>query len=120
MKKFVSLSLVFLFTVVLSTSVFAAPADPDEIVPLSRGNYYLTSGYSTILNVNTGLGTSSIEVYNLAQNGAGIWVRINSNEQAIHMGGSAAWTVGWGNHAVQAKIANGPVGTYAIEINVAT
>lgn len=95
MKKLVSLGLVFVLAAVFAISAFAAPADAEEIVPLSRGSYYLTSGYTTIASVSTGLGTSSIEVYNLAENGAGIWVRIGSNEQGIHMGGSAGWTVGY-------------------------
>lgn len=114
------LGLVFVLAAVFAISAFAAPADAEEIVPLSRGSYYLTSGYTTIASVSTGLGTSSIEVYNLAENGAGIWVRIGSNEQGIHMGGSAGWTVGYGTHTVQAKIADGPAGSYALEINVAT
>lgn len=120
MKKLVSLGLVFVLAAVFAISAFAAPADAEEIVHLSRGSYYLTSGYTTIASVSTGLGTSSIEVYNLAENGAGIWVRIGSNEQGIHMGGSAGWTVGYGTHTVQAKIADGPAGSYALEINVAT
>ena len=93
MKKLVSLGLVFVLAAVFAISAFAAPADAEEIVPLSRGSYYLTSGYTTIASVSTGLGTSSIEVYNLAENGAGIWVRIGSNEQGIHMGSSAGWTM---------------------------
>ena len=79
MKKLVSLGLVFVLAAVFAISAFAAPADAEEIVPLSRGSYYLTSGYTTIASVSTGLGTSSIEVYNLAENGAGIWVRIGLN-----------------------------------------
>lgn len=64
MKKLVSLGLVFVLAAVFAISAFAAPADAEEIVPLSRGSYYLTSGYTTIASVSTGLGTSSIEVYN--------------------------------------------------------
>ncbi len=121
MKKIMSTAFAILFVFSLSVSAFAdSPPSDENIMPLSRGNYYLTSGYSTIQNVSTGIGTSSIEVHNAAENGAGIWVRIGSNEQGIHMGGTAAWTVGWGTHSVQAKIGNGPIGTYTIEINVAT
>ena len=67
MKKLVSLGLVFVLAAVFAISAFAAPADAEEIVPLSRGSYYLTSGYTTIASVSTGLGTSSIEVYNNRQ-----------------------------------------------------
>lgn len=83
MKKLVSLGLVFVLAAVFAISAFAAPADAEEIVPLSRGSYYLTSGYTTIASVSTGLGTSSIEVYNLAENGAGIWVRMVTISIAI-------------------------------------
>ena len=48
MKKLVSLGLVFVLAAVFAISAFAAPADAEEIVPLSRGSYYLTSGYTTI------------------------------------------------------------------------
>lgn len=44
MKKLVSLGLVFVLAAVFAISAFAAPADAEEIVPLSRGSYYLTSG----------------------------------------------------------------------------
>lgn len=37
MKKLVSLGLVFVLAAVFAISAFAAPADAEEIVPLSRG-----------------------------------------------------------------------------------
>lgn len=40
MKKLVSLGLVFVLAAVFAISAFAAPADAEEIVPLSRGSYY--------------------------------------------------------------------------------
>ena len=52
MKKLVSLGLVFVLAAVFAISAFAAPADAEEIVPLSRGSYYLTSGYTTIASVS--------------------------------------------------------------------
>ena len=119
MKMFVSLCFASLLMIGSSLPTFAATMENQNTVPQVRSNYYFTSGYTTLDYVWTGLGTSSIEVYNDASNGAGIWIRIADNEQAIHMGGSAAWTVGFGRHQVQGKIGDGPVGTYSISINVA-
>jgi len=102
-------------------SSFVVEQQSKEAFVSSRSAYYLTTAYSSIYSETTGLHSGSVEVENMASNGATIYAKVNGNEQAIGSGTTAGYSVGrLSRYTVYAKTGDGPEGNYSIAIRFVT